>query len=228
MHRSLTKRLPDVDYQHIQVRFQVVVGRSEKGKSLPLITVPTTYVFSDIDERCRVDVPITAEMRCGSSIFFRVIIQEVTSLLESRLIPSFLDMDWELSREDHSAPIGIYNAGATCYLNSLIQSLFFVPKFRSLLESIPTHAIISQCLQSHSYSLLQRLLQSSTFALQKVFYLLRHSREALDIAILLDSFGWSDEEANQQVGVEDWVHSKHDVHELLVLLIEKLDREWKE
>ena len=150
MHRSLTKRLPDVDYQHIQVRFQVVVGRSEKGKSLPLITVPTTYVFSDIDERCRVDVPITAEMRCGSSIFFRVIIQEVTSLLESRLIPSFLDMDWELSREDHSAPIGIYNAGATCYLNSLIQSLFFVPKFRSLLESIPTHAIISQCLQSHS------------------------------------------------------------------------------
>ena len=103
-----------------------------------------------------------------------------------------------------------------------------VPKFRSLLESIPTHAIISQCLQSHSYSLLQRLLQSSTFALQKVFYLLRHSREALDIAFLLDSFGWSDEEANQQVGVEDWVHSKHDVHELLVLLIEKLDREWKE
>ena len=51
MHRNLTKRLPDVDYQHIQVRFQVVDGRSEKGKSLPLVTVPTTYVFSDIDER---------------------------------------------------------------------------------------------------------------------------------------------------------------------------------
>ena len=228
MHRSLTKRLPEVDYQHIQVRFQVVVGRSEKGKSLPLITVPTTYVFSDINERCRVDVPITTEMRSGSSIFFQVIIQEVTSFLETHLISSFLDLDWELSREAHSSPIGIYNAGATCYLNSLIQSLFFVPRFRSLLESIPIHAIISHCLQSHSYSLLQSVLRSSTFALQKVFYLLRHSREALDITFLLDSFGWSDEEANQQVGQKGQTHSQHDVHELLVLLIEKLDREWNE
>ena len=107
--------------------------------------------------------------------------------------------DWELTREPSAPPIGIFNAGATCYLNSLIQSLFFITEFRCLLNSIPTRAHLSQCIASQSFSALQQTLQSSTFALQKVFHLLQCSREPLDISFLMDSFGWSAEEVNQQV-----------------------------
>lgn len=41
----------------------------------------------------------------------------------------------ELQRERHFA--GLKNQGATCYLNSLIQSFYMSPEFRNVILSLP-------------------------------------------------------------------------------------------
>lgn len=34
-------------------------------------------------------------------------------------------------------PVGLKNQGCTCYLNSLLQILFFTPEFRNVIYKIP-------------------------------------------------------------------------------------------
>lgn len=197
--RIVSKRLPDVDYQNIKVDFELIVEPGKGGRNPPIVTIPTSFVYSNIHDKCKVEVPITAEMLCAEAIVLKVVIRDVASVRLFPVTHSFMARDWELTREPSAPPIGIFNAGATCYLNSLIQSLFFITEFRCLLNSIPTRAHLSQCIASQSFSALQQTLQSSTFALQKVFHLLQCSREPLDISFLMDSFGWNAEEVNQQV-----------------------------
>lgn len=204
-NRSVSKRLPDVDYQNIKVDFDLIVKSGKKGKSPPIVTIPTSFMYSNIHDKCKVEVPITVEMLQMETVVINVVVRNVTSIFLSLVIHSFMEKDWELSRDPSAPPIGIFNAGATCYLNSLVQSLYFITEFRSLLNSIPTRAHLSQCIASHSYASIVTTLQSSTFSLQRVFHLLQCSRESLDISFLMDSFGWNSEEMNQQVENEWFV-----------------------
>ena len=193
------KRLPDVDYQNIKVDFDLIVT---SGNNPPIVSIPTSFIYSNIHNNCKVEMPITAEMLQVETVIFKVVIRSVTSTFLPFIIHSFMEREWELSRDPTTPPIGIFNVGATCYLNSLVQSLFFITEFRDLLHSIPTRAHLSQCIASHSYASIEAILRSSTFALQKVFHLLQCSRESLDISFLMDSFGWNSEEMNQQVEIE--------------------------
>ena len=94
----------------------------------------------------------------------------------------------------YSGRVGIINQGSTCYLNSLIQCLFYNLQFRSIiLQAAPDSAIL--------------------IALQDLFAQLQLSLSAaIDTKALVSAFGWS----------RGQVFEQHDVHELFSLLIDAL------
>lgn len=98
--------------------------------------------------------------------------------------------------------VGIRNQGATCYMNSLLQVLFFITKFRTACYRIPTE------MDDNS---------SMPFALQKVFYNLEFSDTAVCTKNLTKSFGWSNVDALVQ----------HDIQEMMRVLIDKIESRMK-
>ena len=99
--------------------------------------------------------------------------------------------------------VGFKNQGATCYLNSLLQSYFFTKYFRKLVYEIPT--------DNESPN------NSVPLALQKAFYQLQVSKDPLDTLELTRSFGWDSGDAFTQ----------HDVQELNRILMDRLENKMK-
>ncbi|CAN6654553.1 ubiquitin carboxyl-terminal hydrolase 15 [Trichomonascus vanleenenianus] len=97
--------------------------------------------------------------------------------------------------------VGLKNQGATCYLNSLLQSLYFTKKFRQLVYRIPT----------------ENDGDSVTAALQRMFYLLGVAPDPIGTSKLTQSFGWHSGDAFTQ----------HDVQELERVLMDKLESQMK-
>ncbi|CCD26821.1 ubiquitin-specific protease UBP15 NDAI_0I02530 [Naumovozyma dairenensis CBS 421] len=95
--------------------------------------------------------------------------------------------------------VGFRNQGATCYLNSLLQSYFFTKYFRKLVYKIPTESETPN--------------SSVPLALQRAFYQLQVSQIPLDTLELTRSFGWDSAEAFTQ----------HDVQELNRILMDRLE-----
>ena len=87
-------------------------------------------------------------------------------------------------------------------MNSLIQCLFFIPGFRKIIQSIDLQAIYNLYRKQkpeNNLAFLERVIQSTIFALQRVFYLLEHSRFPVELSNLIESFHWTDDEITQQV-----------------------------
>lgn len=107
----------------------------------------------------------------------------------------------ETSREKFGY-VGMVNEGTTCYLNSLLQTLYHITAFRKAVYLLPTAedetATIPVCLQ-------------------RVFYSLQVKSQAVSTKELLSSFGWGLEELNTQ----------HDVQEFNCVLSDTLDRKMK-
>ncbi|CCH60493.1 hypothetical protein TBLA_0C07020 [Henningerozyma blattae CBS 6284] len=99
--------------------------------------------------------------------------------------------------------VGFRNQGATCYLNSLLQSYFFTKYFRDLVYQIPTAD--------------ENPNDSVALALQRAFYQLQVSNYPLDTLELTRSFGWDTAEAFTQ----------HDVQELNRILMDRLESRMK-
>ncbi|SCU89331.1 LADA_0E14884g1_1 [Lachancea dasiensis] len=99
--------------------------------------------------------------------------------------------------------IGFKNQGATCYLNSLLQSYFFTKMFRKIVYKIPSDK--------------ESPNDSVSLALQRSFYLLQKSHEPLDTVELTRSFGWDTGDAFTQ----------HDVQELNRILMDRLETRMK-
>lgn len=108
---------------------------------------------------------------------------------------SFLDYDSKAS----TGYVGLSNQGATCYLNSLLQSYYTTKIFRDLVYQIPT--------ETHKKG------QSVSLELQRIFYLLLTSSEAVGTLELTKSFGWDSSEAFTQ----------HDVQEMNRILMDRLE-----
>ena len=102
--------------------------------------------------------------------------------------------------------IGLKNQGATCYMNSLLQTLYHIPSFRRAVYHMPTN----ETEEAHT---------SMPLALQSVFYCLQYAKEG-DVSTedLTRSFGWDSYDSFMQ----------HDVQELNRVLQDKLEEAMKQ
>jgi ubiquitin carboxyl-terminal hydrolase 7 len=99
--------------------------------------------------------------------------------------------------------VGLKNQGATCYMNSLLQSLFCTRYFRKAVYQIPTED--------------EHPTESVPLALQRVFYHLQTSDQPVGTTELTKSFGWKSFDSDQQ----------HDVQEFNRVLQDKLETKMK-
>lgn len=86
--------------------------------------------------------------------------------------------------------VGLQNQGATCYMNSLFQSLYFTNSFRKAVYQIPTEH--------------DEPTKSIALALQRVFYNLQFMNTAVGTTELTKSFGWDSLEAFRQHDVQEF------------------------
>ncbi|KAJ3261949.1 hypothetical protein HDU77_000537 [Chytriomyces hyalinus] len=99
--------------------------------------------------------------------------------------------------------VGLKNQGATCYMNSLLQSLYFVNYFRSAVFNIPTDT--------------EEPTKSIPLALQRIFYQLQFSESSVGTTELTKSFGWDTLDSFMQ----------HDVQEFNRVLQDNLETKMK-
>ncbi|EPY24372.1 ubiquitin carboxyl-terminal hydrolase 7 [Angomonas deanei] len=114
------------------------------------------------------------------------------------------------NEDDNSFYVGLLNQGATCYLNSLMQMLFHLSAFRSIIYQMPTKDEVESCKQEWEGG--TGKTKSIPYGLQRLFCSLQTAKSAIGTKDLTSSFGWTDEESFIQ----------HDVHELTRVLIDTL------
>ncbi|CAN4100824.1 unnamed protein product [Withania somnifera] len=96
--------------------------------------------------------------------------------------------------------IAAENQGATCYMNSLLQTLYHIPYFRKAVYRMPTT-------ENDMPS------ASTPLALQTLFYKLQHGNKSVETKDLTKSFGWDSYDSFMQ----------HDVQEFSRILSAKLE-----
>ncbi|KAL8483441.1 hypothetical protein ACS0TY_026223 [Phlomoides rotata] len=111
---------------------------------------------------------------------------------------------WLYDSKKETGFVGLKNQGATCYMNSLLQTLYHIPFFRKVVYHMPTNV---NDMPSANISL----------ALQRLFYKLQYSDNSVATKELTKSFGWDTYDAFLQ----------HDVQELNRVLCEKLEEKMK-
>lgn len=94
--------------------------------------------------------------------------------------------------------------GATCYMNSLLQMFYHMPRFRQAVYHMPTTEA-------------EDPKKSISLSLKNLFYNLQYSSTPVSAKDLISSFGWGTADAFQQ----------HDVEEFELKLCEKLEEKMK-
>ncbi|KAI3952853.1 hypothetical protein MKW92_019982 [Papaver armeniacum] len=112
--------------------------------------------------------------------------------------------DWTYDSRKETGYVGLKNQGATCYMNSLLQTLYHIPYFRKAVYHMPTENDLA-------------FVGSIPLALQTLFYKLQYSKDRVGTKQLTKSFGWNTHESFMQ----------HDVQELNRVLCEKLEDKMK-
>lgn len=106
--------------------------------------------------------------------------------------------------------MGLTNEGSTCYLNSLIQTLFFIRSFRNAMYQVDTEAYSDGSIMRDDKKLIP-------FCLQRIFHNLQHfdTSAARPDALLdkwmevrtlemLNAFGWNERERTTQKDVNEF------------------------
>ncbi|PAV73868.1 hypothetical protein WR25_16057 [Diploscapter pachys] len=103
----------------------------------------------------------------------------------------------------HTGFIGLKNQGATCYMNSILQTFFFTNKLRKAVYEMPVSD--------------EPVEANVGLAMQRVFYDLQYSDKPVGTKKLTKSFGWDSIETFMQ----------HDVQELCRVLLDNLENKMK-
>jgi len=111
---------------------------------------------------------------------------------------------WSYDSKKETGYVGLKNQGATCYMNSLLQTLYHIPYFRKAVYHMPT---TENDIPTSSIPL----------ALQSLFYKLQYNDTSVATKELTKSFGWDTYDSFMQ----------HDVQELNRVLCEKLEDKMK-
>ncbi|KAH9699317.1 ubiquitin carboxyl-terminal hydrolase 12 [Citrus sinensis] len=127
-----------------------------------------------------------------------------TLIVEAEVIVRRVVDYWSYDSKKETGYVGLKNQGATCYMNSLLQTLFHIPYFRKAVYHMPT---TENDMPSGSIPL----------ALQSLFYKLQYSDSSVATKELTKSFGWDTYDSFMQ----------HDVQELNRVLSEKLEDKMK-
>lgn len=106
------------------------------------------------------------------------------------------------SGKGESKYIGLKNQGATCYLNSLLQTLYFLNSFREAVYNIPLEETGSEGSEG-----------GLPFQLQKLFYELDTSKSTVQTTSLTKAIGWNS--FNE--------FTQHDIQEMKLILYAKLE-----
>ncbi|CAI5451501.1 unnamed protein product [Caenorhabditis angaria] len=103
----------------------------------------------------------------------------------------------------HTGCIGLRNQGATCYMNSILQAFYFTTGFRKTVYQMETGTEPSE--------------SNICLAMQRVFYDLQTSNDAVETNSLTRAFGWDKLDAFNQ----------HDVQEFCRVLLDNLETKMK-
>lgn len=117
-----------------------------------------------------------------------------------------VDTAYSYNSKKETGYVGLKNHGATCYMNTLLQSLFLLGKFRELVYSLEFDESVEKDSEDEDNV-------SVAQALQEVFYKMQTSDTAQKTMRLMKSFGWDSLEAFTQ----------HDAQELNRLLCDRLE-----
>ncbi|KAI8097769.1 uncharacterized protein BX664DRAFT_86528 [Halteromyces radiatus] len=148
------------------------------------------YDLKELTKLYRQKGPFLVNNQTVISVYLRVIKDE-TGVLWHNLI------NYDSRKE--TGFVGIKNQGATCYMNSLLQSLYCTNLFRKAVYQIPTQY--------------EDPTKSVALALQRLFYQLQYATEPVGTTELTKSFGWDSLDAFMQ----------HDVQEFSRVLLDNLE-----
>ncbi len=95
----------------------------------------------------------------------------------------------ELLKCESGSMVGLRNQGATCYMNSLLQTLFHIRQLRKAVYSMPTED--------------EDPVTGVSLALQRTFFRLESSTEAVSTKDLTKSFGWDAYDSFLQQDVQE-------------------------
>ncbi|RXW23380.1 hypothetical protein EST38_g2471 [Candolleomyces aberdarensis] len=148
-------------------------------------------LFNPVDGQLR---PTIEDESADITVFVRVL-EDPTGVLWHNFV------NYDSKKE--TGCVGLKNQGATCYMNSLLQSLYCTRYFRKAVYQIPTEQ--------------DSPTESVALALQRVFYHLQTSDQPVGTTELTKSFGWKSLDSFLQ----------HDVQEFNRVLQDKLESKMK-
>ena len=99
--------------------------------------------------------------------------------------------------------VGLYNQGATCFLNSSLQILYMTPKFRNIIFSLP---LCKNKLDEISEFLPKTQKYDILLTLQKLFSQLNSLNiNAIKTKELTEAFKWNNNEGNEQQDSQEFI-----------------------